>query len=62
MIACTVEVRVVNHNKLFSDIHEYTVTNHYIFYIFSEFGWKDTVADKISTFYDIGGIVGNDIK
>ena len=26
--------------------------------MFSEFGWKDTVADKISTFYDIGGIVG----
>ena len=26
---------------------------------FLEFHWKDTVADKISTFYDVGGIVGN---
>ncbi|CAH3117869.1 unnamed protein product [Porites lobata] len=28
------------------------------FYLSNKFGWKDTVADKISTFYDIGGIVG----
>ena len=33
-----------------------------LFTFFSEFHWKDTVADKISTFYDIGGIVGNDDK
>ena len=28
-------------------------------FFFLEFHWKDTVADKISTFYDVGGIVGN---
>ena len=28
-------------------------------FFFLEFQWKDTVADKISTFYDVGGIVGN---
>lgn len=28
------------------------------FYLSNKFGWKDTVADKISTFYDIGGIIG----
>ncbi|KAL9959924.1 hypothetical protein ACROYT_G033300 [Oculina patagonica] len=28
------------------------------YYLSNKFGWKDTVADKISTFYDIGGIVG----
>ncbi|XP_068759959.1 sugar phosphate exchanger 3-like isoform X2 [Montipora capricornis] len=28
------------------------------FYLSNKFGWKDTVADKISTFYDVGGIVG----
>ena len=26
--------------------------------LFLEFGWKDTVSDKISTFYDVGGIIG----
>ena len=29
------------------------------YFFFLEFQWKDTVADKISTFYDVGGIVGN---
>ncbi|PFX29279.1 Sugar phosphate exchanger 3 [Stylophora pistillata] len=29
-----------------------------LFPLDEEFGWKDTVADKISTFYDVGGIVG----
>lgn len=28
------------------------------YYLSNKFGWKDTVADKISTFYDVGGIVG----
>ncbi|XP_058967908.2 sugar phosphate exchanger 3 isoform X1 [Pocillopora verrucosa] len=28
------------------------------YYLSNKFHWKDTVADKISTFYDVGGIVG----
>ncbi|KAJ7358963.1 hypothetical protein OS493_019867 [Desmophyllum pertusum] len=28
------------------------------FYLSNKFHWKDTVSDKISTFYDVGGIVG----
>ncbi|XP_067024606.1 sugar phosphate exchanger 3-like [Acropora muricata] len=28
------------------------------FYLSNKFGWKDTVSDRISTFYDVGGIIG----
>jgi len=28
------------------------------YYLSNKFNWKDTVADKVSTFYDIGGIIG----
>ncbi|KAI8511372.1 hypothetical protein Bbelb_104720 [Branchiostoma belcheri] len=28
------------------------------FYLHSQYGWKETVADEISIYYDVGGIIG----
>lgn len=29
------------------------------YYLHNKYGWKETVADDISIWYDVGGIIGN---
>jgi OPA family glycerol-3-phosphate transporter-like MFS transporter 3 len=31
------------------------------YYLGNKFGWEETIADKISIWYDVGGIFGNKV-
>lgn len=54
--------RLVNFSWTSTRLCAYKAFTNLCFTFASEFNWKDTVADKVSTFYDIGGIIGNDDK